>query len=440
MNEVQMFPRRYRVKLLPTKEQCKHLENVANACRYFWNWAVNLNIQLVRNGCEILTGIDLNKLQTDLKRKGNFKWLKERKISSRAIKEVLLNVWRTYKRNRYIYITTDEYGDSIWTCWRHPRFKSKKRSRLSFMDGKDLLYFPDEHTVHISCCDNIKVKYNYIDNTIPVDPKHKNVSTFCDPHIYRDNNGDWYLSFVLYRESQAVQLNDFSVGVDLNSGNNLVAISYDNGINDNLHTKDIKHRIYKNINKTPRIKRKIRRRKHLQHELCRCWCQNGSRSAKDDSQHIKDLKEKIRHLYNKVTNSRNDYIHKVSKEVVEILPKRIVLEDLKIKNLLKNKRLRNSLLDAKLAFIKHCIMYKAQERGIEVVLADTFFPSSKTCSNCNHVKEDLKLSDRTYVCPHCGAVIDRDVNAARNLEKYTDHWRKTIIHDKKRASKKKKHK
>ena len=75
-------------------------------------------------------------------------------------------------------------------------------------------------------------------------------------------------------------------------------------------------------------------------------------------------------------------------------------------------------------------MYKAQERGIEVVLADTFFPSSKTCSNCNHVKEDLKLSDRTYVCPHCGAVIDRDVNAARNLEKYTDHWRKTIIHDK----------
>ena len=128
---------------------------------------------------------------------------------------------------------------------------------------------------------------------------------------------------------------------------------------------------------------------------------------------------------------RNDHIHKISRKVVDLLPKRIVLEDLKVQNMLKNKRLRNSILDAKLAFIKHCIMYKAEELGIEVVLADTFFPSSKTCSNCNHIKKDLKLFDRTYVCPHCGAIIDRDVNAARNLEKYADHWRNIVIREKK---------
>ena len=439
MIEVQLFPRGYKVKLLPTEEQCQHLEDIANACRYFWNWAVNLNIQLVRNGCAILNGFALNKLQTSLKRKGHFKWLKERKIPSRAIKEVLLNVWKTYKQNKYIYMTTGEYGDTILTCWRHPKFKSKKRSRLSFMDGKDLLCFPDKDTVYISMVGKVKVKYYYPNLTIPT--TRANVGAFSDPHIYRDTNGNWFLSFVLYRESQAVKLNDFSVGVDLNCGNNLVAISYDNdSTTGNLHTKNINHRFYKNINKKPRIKRKIRRRKHLQRELCRCQRQNGSCRVKDDSNHIKQLKEKIRHLYNQVTNMRNDHIHKISRKIVDLLPKRIILEDLKIKNMLKNKRLRNSLLDAKFAFIKHCIMYKAEELGIEVVLADTFFPSSKTCSNCNHVKEDLKLSDRTYVCPHCGAVIDRDVNAARNLEKYTDHWCKTIVRDKKCATKKKKHK
>ena len=434
MNEVKLFSRGYKVKLLPTEEQRQHLEDIANACRYFWNWVVNLNIQLIRNGCAILDGFVLNKLQTSLKRKGNFKWLKEKKIPSRAIKETLLNVWKTYKQNKYIYMITDEYGDTILTCWRHPRFKSKKRNKLSFMDGKDLLYFLDESTVKISRVGKVKVKYNRkkYNNVIPFGFDH--VGSFSDPHIYRDDNGNWFLSFVLYRESQAIKLNDFSIGVDLNCGNNLVAISYDNdstNTNGNLHTKDIKHRFYKNINKKPRIKRKIRRRKHLQRELCRCQRQNGSRSAKDDSNHIKQLKEKIRHQYNRVTNMRNDHIHKTSRKVVDLLPKRIVLEDLKVQNMLKNKRLRNSLLDAKFAFIKHCIMYKAEELSIEVVIADIFFPSSKTCSNCNHVKKDLRLSDRTYVCPHCGAVIDRDVNAAKNLEKYTDHWRDIVIREKK---------
>lgn len=123
-------------------------------------------------------------------------------------------------------------------------------------------------------------------------------------------------------------------------------------------------------------------------------------------------------MYRKLTNIRNNYIHQVTTEIVKTKPSKIVLEDLNIKGLMKNKHLAKSITDSKWYEFRKQILYKAELYGIEVILADRFYPSSKTCSCCGNYKKDLKLKDRTYACSECGSVIDRDTNAAINLANY----------------------
>lgn len=99
-------------------------------------------------------------------------------------------------------------------------------------------------------------------------------------------------------------------------------------------------------------------------------------------------------------------------------PSRIVLEDLSITGLMRNKHLSKSVASSKWYEFRRQIEYKAELYGIEVVIADRFYPSSKTCHKCGNIKKDLKLSDRIYRCDCCGNVIDRDINASINLARY----------------------
>ena len=93
-----------------------------------------------------------------------------------------------------------------------------------------------------------------------------------------------------------------------------------------------------------------------------------------------------------------------------------MLEDLNVNGMLKNRRLAQAIADVGLYEFRRQLQYKGQWYGCEVFLADRFFPSSKQCSRCGTVKDDLSLSERTYCCENCGRVIDRDWNAAMNLE------------------------
>lgn len=138
----------------------------------------------------------------------------------------------------------------------------------------------------------------------------------------------------------------------------------------------------------------------------------------NECKNIQKQKHIIQDLYRKVTNIRTNYIHQVTAEIVKNKPSRIVLEDLNIKGLIKNRHLSKSISGSKLYEFRRQIEYKAELYGIEVVIVDRFYPSSKTCHVCGHVKKDLKLSDRTYRCEGCGLVIDRDINASINLARY----------------------
>ena len=217
-------------------------------------------------------------------------------------------------------------------------------------------------------------------------------------------------------KEQAMRLNDFSVGIDVGL-KQLATISY-TVTNPITGVKEQLSKSFENVNKTLRIKSKEKRKRHLQRKRSHARRKNGNRK---DTCGVKKLTKSIQKIAFKQTNIRNDYNYKVSREIVNILPKRIVCEDLDIQGMLhcKNHYRAHQISCAKWYMLLHCIEYKGKNEGIEVVFAHRYFASSKICSRCGK-KRRLTLNDRKYVCPNCGLVIDRDVNATRNLEQYVE--------------------
>lgn len=126
----------------------------------------------------------------------------------------------------------------------------------------------------------------------------------------------------------------------------------------------------------------------------------------------------INKIYAKLINIRSNYIYHMIKNIVSLNPSVIVIEDLDVSGMMKNKHLAKSIQDAGFFKIRRILEYKCEWLGIKLIIAPRFYPSSKTCCKCGYVKKDLQLSDRIYVCPKCGDTIDRDVNAAINLANY----------------------
>lgn len=228
----------------------------------------------------------------------------------------------------------------------------------------------------------------------------------------------WIFTCCLECEKQAPKLRNYSLGIDLNA-KKLAVVSYD----------FVKSKIYNNPNKLEEFKAIEERIKFYQRQRDNCYNVNGRTASSNKEKYrktckVKDLNEKIAWRYRKLSNKRKDFIHKMSREIINLLPRRIVLEDLNVQEMIKTfagkgwHKAANSLSKACFYFIRWCLTYKAEELGIEVVLADQFYPSSQTCFFCGQVNADLKLHERVFKCPCCHSVIDRDLNAAKNLEFY----------------------
>jgi putative transposase len=141
------------------------------------------------------------------------------------------------------------------------------------------------------------------------------------------------------------------------------------------------------------------------------------------SNNWKKTKRKIQREHYHIANIRSWHQHQISHYVTdELRPTLIVVEDLNVKGMLLNHHLAQAISDVGFAELRRQITYKAEGLGIYVLAADRFWPSSKTCSQCGAIKDDLELSDRLYCCPHCGLEMDRDLNAAKNLANYGREW------------------
>ncbi|KXZ38961.1 transposase, IS605 OrfB family [Alkalithermobacter thermoalcaliphilus JW-YL-7 = DSM 7308] len=180
---------------------------------------------------------------------------------------------------------------------------------------------------------------------------------------------------------------------------------------------------YKNINKTSKIKKLEKRQKRLQKRLSKKYelnkiQMNGGEYRYRKTNNIKKLEFLVLKMRRRLKNIRHNYIHQITTSLVKAKPEYVVMENLNTYGMLKNKRLSKSIQEQLFYEFKRQMEYKCALNDIKFILADTFYPSSKTCSRCGALKNKLSLSERTFICDECGHEIDRDLNASINLKNY----------------------
>jgi putative transposase len=369
----------YKIRLLPTPEQEQLLWKHAGAARFIWNWALDYQQRWYELGERHLSAYDMIYNLPKIKKLEEYAWLKE--VSNSMLVTIMLDLEKTYQG-------FFKRGNGF------PKFKTKKRSIPKFPICPSRFYIRD-CTAQIQKLGKVKFQTNY---TIPEKTKYVN------PRI-KYVNGKWMLSFGIECETQARELTDKTIGVDLGIKKLAVASHGDECIE------------FNNINKSKRVRNLEHKLKHLQRNLSRKYRTNGNY---EKTNAVVKLDAQIAEIYYKLSNIRKNYIHQTTHKLVELLPKKVVMEDLNIAGMMKNRHLSKAIANQCLFEFIRQMRYKCEWNGIEFVQADRFFPSSKTCSECGVIKKDLKLKDRTYVCNECFLEIDRDYNAAINLARYTD--------------------
>ena len=156
----------------------------------------------------------------------------------------------------------------------------------------------------------------------------------------------------------------------------------------------------------------------MQRSLSRRYEKNKKGENYCKTNNIIKGEQELLKLNHRLTNLRQNYLHQTTTEIINRKPRFIVLEDLNVKGMMKNKHLSKAIQQQGLAEFRRQIEYKSVWNHITVIIANRFYPSSKLCSCCGAIKKDLKLKDRIYRCEACGMTVDRDKNASINLRNY----------------------
>lgn len=213
------------------------------------------------------------------------------------------------------------------------------------------------------------------------------------------------------------------VGVDVNITPDEVTeevIGVDLGIKNTIYTSNGITK--ENINNTRKVKLLERRKKILQKRCSRKYELNRQGRKYIKTKNIKKLERHIRLIDRRLHNIRENYIQLIINEIVSQHPKRIMIEDLNVKGMMKNRHLSKSIQQQSFYRIRQLLIEKAlNTMSTQIGVVNRFYPSSKKCSRCGSIKKNLKLSDRVYICDKCGLVIDRDFNASINIRDCRDY-------------------
>ena len=356
------------------------------ASRYIWNYMLDLQQSNYENGEKHLSAFDTHKLITLLKQGDEHKWLYE--VSNTMLKRTCSDLNEAY--TRFFHKTSGM-----------PRFKSRKKSKPSFPINTENFYFKDEKVLNIEKIGKVKYKTDFEFQYGRSVCKYNNTRV-----SYEQASGKWYVSFGKECENQAHELTDSSMGIDL--GVKDLAVVEFNGEQITFH----------NINKSKRMRSLRKKLKHTQRSISRKYEQNKQGNKFIKTANIEKEEQKLRKIYKKMDGIRKNYLHQTTHKLVSMLPKTVVMEDLNVSGMMKNRHLSKAIAEQGFYEFIRQMRYKCEWYGIEFLQVDRFYPSSKTCSVCGNIKKDLRLSDRTYHCECCGTDIDRDYNAAVNLSRY----------------------
>ena len=385
----------FKTEIDPTEKQKQKIIRSIGVARFLYNQYISYNIRRYRmyqrgmlddNQKRFISAYDFDKYVNNKLRK-DFPWIAE--CGSKARKKALMNAETAFKK----FFS----GKS-----KFPRFKKKSRQDVK-------IYFPKNnpgdwkiwrYKIMIPTLKHVRLKeYGYL-------PVGSNASSGTVSY----EAGKFYVSVLVDIDENSKYNKDFEAFYKQYSD----GIGIDLGIKDLAIVSDGK--VFKNINKSSRIKRLEKRLRREQRRLSRKLefkKRNGGAAA--TSANIEKQKLKVQKLHRRISNIRVDYKNKVVHEIVEQKPRFITIEDLNVKGMMKNRHLAKAVADQRFFSLREKLGRKSKIIGIELRIVDRFYPSSKTCNSCGHIKKDLKLKDRTYICEECGHIEDRDLNAALNL-------------------------
>ena len=367
--------RAIKVRLYPNKEQEQTLNNTLGCYRFVYNHMLALKQEAYNRDKTNLGLCELSKyLFGTLLKDEQYAWLKEvnTKVTHEAIRQMLSAYNNFFKQHKGF-----------------PKFKSKKDKQSALFSLQAISRCNTFETRHISLTKPLKnIKFRCSDLYLRRLQKYnKNIRSAT---LSKTKSGNFFLSILIEMEDTELKKfehTDKQVGIDLGVKN--FVITSDGYVFENKHF----------------LKKEEKKLNRLQRQL--------SRKVKGSNNREKQ-RVKIAKLFERMTNKKDAYIHYVVNELLKSYDT-IFMEDLNVQGMLRNHSLAKAISEVGFSRLKQVITTKALDNGKQVIFIDRFYPSSKTCSVCGYKKEDLKLSDRKWTCPNCGAKHDRDINAAVNI-------------------------
>lgn len=372
----------FKTEINPTEEQKARIRRTIGTCRYVYNFYLGHNKALHDNGEKFMTGKDFslwlnNKYIPDNPDKT---WIRE--VYSKAVKKSIEDGCTAF--TRFFKHQSD-----------FPKFKKKGKSdvKMYFVRNNPKDCQCERHRLKIPTLGWIRIK------------EKGYIPTTKDGYMIRSGTvsvkaGRFYVSVL-------VEIPDVNIDNSSNEG-----IGIDLGLKDFAIISNGK--TYRNINKSAGLKKLEKQLIREQRSLSRKY-ESLKKGESTQRANIQKQKFKVQKLHHKMDNIRTDYINKTIAEIVKTKPSYITIEDLNVKGMMKNRCLSKAVASQKFYEFRTRLKAKCDENGIELRVADRFYPSSKTCHHCGSVRKNLKLSDRIYRC-ECGYVADRDFNAALNLK------------------------
>lgn len=385
-----------KVMLVPNNKQRTTLFQYAGAKRFAYNWALARQQENYKNGGKFISDNDLRKEFTQLKKLEEYQWLNS--VSNNVTKQAIKDCCMAFKRF---------FKDQA----KYPKFKSRKHDEPKFYQDNIKIQFTGTHVKFEGFTDSKKKNKQQINWVRLAEheriPHDKNIK-YINPRVSFDGL-NWFVSVGVECEDSLETPANQGLGVDL-------------GIKDLAICSD--DNTYKTINKTKKVKQLKKRLKRQQRQVSRKYdnlkldkvYKKGERPKK--TKNIIKLERKINKTHKRLNGIRHNYLHQTTSEIINRKPMFVVLEDLNVSGMLKNKHLSKAIQEQCFYEFYRQMQYKCLWNNIEFIEADRFYASSKTCSECGAKNKKLQLSDREWACSECGVVHERDKNAAINLMKY----------------------
>jgi putative transposase len=351
------------VRLYPSQEQQILLAQTFGSARWWWNYALNKSIETYKETGKGLGRSALNALLPALKKAEDTCWLAD--CYSQVLQAATLNLTTAYK---------NFFEGSA----RFPRFKSKH--------GKQSIQYPQNVKI-VEGCVKLPGNIGLVKARIhrPIEGKIKTVTVSKTP------SGKYFASILTEIEGENPTVSEGKIyGVDLGLKHFAVV------------TDGEKISKYDNPKHLAKHKKNLKRK---QQKLARK--QKGSNSRRK-------YRKVVAKVYERVNNSRQDFLHKLSYKLVSH-SQAVIVENLHVKGMVRNHNLAKAISDCGWGMFTNFLAYKLERKGGKLVEIDRWFPSSKLCSNCFYCVDEMPLDVREWTCPHCGTYHDRDSNAAINI-------------------------